>query len=195
LCFLYRKNFLQPAVLFHSTLQHLLQLMLQKVRNADAASRSNAVKAGIIIILLYTHSLFFSMRKFILFIVVSFLFLDVPAQSSPLKQLQEELKSHPQQDTILVNRLNKMAGRRELSTPGRDSASADALIISPQLRYIAGEVRALLRQPQTKDKALKFDLMKQAVAVGEKAGQAVVRRNLQILMLWQMNIYDSAIMV
>ncbi|MCW3111797.1 MAG: tetratricopeptide repeat protein [Segetibacter sp.] len=135
------------------------------------------------------------MRKFILFIVVSFLFLDVPAQSSRLKQLQEELKSHPQQDTILVNRLNKMAGRRELSTPGRDSASADALIISPQLRYIAGEVRALLRQAQTKDKALKFDLMKQAVAVGEKAGQAVVRRNLQILMLWQMNIYDSAIMV
>lgn len=61
------------------------------------------------------------MIKLILSVLILFVFINVWAQITRLQELSEQLAHDPQLDIFRVNRLTKIAARRELSTADGDT--------------------------------------------------------------------------
>lgn len=79
-------------------------------------------------------------KAFLLFCLISTTIL-AAAQTAEIEKLKSELKSHPQQDTFRVNRLNALANRN-LPLPDREKYANEALSISKKINYVKGEGHA-----------------------------------------------------
>ncbi len=86
------------------------------------------------------------MKKLPVSIVLIFCFLMAYSQEHLIQRLEQQLKDHPQADTLRVNRLNKLGEMFSLTTGKRDTLSAEALVIAQKLSYYNGEAFALFNQ-------------------------------------------------
>lgn len=80
-------------------------------------------------------------KAFLLFCLISTTIL-AAAQTAEIEKLKSELKSHTQQDTFLVNRLNRLANSVNLSLTDREKYANQALSISKKINYVKGEGHA-----------------------------------------------------
>ena len=79
------------------------------------------------------------MKHLFVSVVLAFCFIAVYGQEHQIRQLEQQIASHPQQDTLRVNRLNELALIPSVS-PGRaDSLATEALTISRKIGYVTGE--------------------------------------------------------
>jgi hypothetical protein len=70
-------------------------------------------------------------------------------QERQIKQLEQQIANHPQQDTFRVNRLNKLAQFLSLSAGKADTFATEALSIAQKLNYDRGQGLALVNQGLT----------------------------------------------
>ena len=84
------------------------------------------------------------MKKVLVFLLLAACFVRAPAQEQDIKRLEQQLKTHTQQDTFRVNRLNELAGITSLSLGRQDTVGTEALALSQKLNYPEGKVLALI---------------------------------------------------
>ena len=70
----------------------------------------------------------------------------VRGQEHQIKQLEQQIAAHPQQDTFRVNRLNELAQIPSISTGKNDTLATEAFAIAKKLNYDRGQGLALINQ-------------------------------------------------
>jgi len=86
------------------------------------------------------------MKHLFVSVVLVFCFVTAYSQERQIKQLEQQIASHPQPDTLRVNRLNELAHIPSVS-PGRaDTFATEALTISRKIGYVTGEGYALVNK-------------------------------------------------
>jgi two-component system, NtrC family, sensor kinase len=112
------------------------------------------------------------MKKFLIILSILLYAFQSYAQKNRLKELQQQLKAHPQADTVRVNRLIAITKLTGVSMGMLDTVSNEALSISKNLGYQQGQVLALLAAGNVKyqknDIPQSFALMQQALSLAEK---------------------------
>jgi len=114
------------------------------------------------------------MKKLLLFLTLIVCCVEVYSQEHQIRQLEQQLKDHPQIDTFRVNRLNELAQIPSVSPARIDTIATEALSISQKLSYPLGEGFALANKAfaasQLGKRQQAADLLKQLYVITEKTG-------------------------
>jgi signal transduction histidine kinase/tetratricopeptide (TPR) repeat protein len=94
------------------------------------------------------------------------------SQEQRIKKIEQDIKTHKQQDTLRVNRLNELQSLFTLPLSQADSVAKEALSVSRKLHYDEGEVESLIalsrviyrKNDQPKARAL----LDQSIALAQK---------------------------
>jgi len=102
------------------------------------------------------------------------------AQSFEIERLRKEVKEHPQQDTVRVNRLNEICNTfPSVATAEMGKFADEALFISRKLKYARGEGYALIGKARSiylpGDKQGGAALLQEADSIAKKIGDAVLQ--------------------
>lgn len=112
------------------------------------------------------------MKKSLLLSIVLFFSFVAYGQTDKIKKLSQQLKSHPQQDTFRVNRLNEMASITSISQALADSLATEAIAISRKLNFPEGEANGLVNLSfilyRRGDVARSTKMLEQDIALAEK---------------------------
>lgn len=84
------------------------------------------------------------MKKYLFFILFINFYTGVHAQSLEIDRIKNELKTHAEQDTFRVNRLNLLAFNLSLPAEEREKFAAEAIAISDKINYDTGKGKALI---------------------------------------------------
>lgn len=94
------------------------------------------------------------------------------AQEQRVKIVEQDLKTHNQQDTLLVNRLNELQNLITLPLGKADSMGNEALSISRRLKYTEGEIESLIALARVlvrkNDQQQARALLDQSIALAQK---------------------------
>src|SRR5688572_18906346 len=90
------------------------------------------------------------MKKTVFLFLSITLLLKVAAQEILIKQLEDQLAKHGQQDSFRVNRLNQLALLYDVPAGRRDSIAREAATLSQQINYPPGEAVALINLAMVK---------------------------------------------
>jgi len=86
------------------------------------------------------------MRRILLSFTLITYFITAYAQQREIRQLEQQIASHPQQDTFRVNRLNKLGQIPSISNGKVDTVATEALGIAQKLNYDIGKGFALVNK-------------------------------------------------
>src|ERR1041384_8238540 len=86
------------------------------------------------------------MRRILLSFTLITYFITAYAQQREIRQLEQQIASHPQQDTFRVNRLNKLGQIPSISNGKVDTVATEALSIAQKLNYDIGKGFALVNK-------------------------------------------------
>jgi signal transduction histidine kinase len=86
------------------------------------------------------------MKHLFVSVVLAFCFVTAYSQERQIKQLEQQIASHPEQDTFRVNRLNELAQISSVTARKQDSLSTEAIAISRKIGYAAGEGYGLINK-------------------------------------------------
>lgn len=84
------------------------------------------------------------MKRTIIFLILIACFTRPYAQEQRVKIVEQDLKTHKQQDTLRVNRLIELQNLITVPSPKLDSIANEALSISKKFNYKEGEVESLI---------------------------------------------------
>jgi len=114
------------------------------------------------------------MRRIFLSFVLITCIITAYGQQHQIRQLEQQIANHPQQDTFKVNRLNKLALIVSVSAGKRDTLSTEAIVISRKIGYTTGEGFGLINKGMAASalgsRAQIPGLLKQVRAIIEKNG-------------------------
>lgn len=79
------------------------------------------------------------MKHLLILAALVFCFATVYSQERQIRQLEQQIANHPQQDTFRVNRLNALAQISSVPPKKQDSLSTEAIAISQKIGYPTGE--------------------------------------------------------
>ncbi len=100
--------------------------------------------------------------------------LAAKSQSIAIDKVKAQISSHPQQDTVRVNRLNEVGLYSNLPADEKEKAANEALLISRKINYTLGVGYALLNlgdaNTQMGKKQVGDAFLKQADSVAKKTG-------------------------
>ena len=98
------------------------------------------------------------MKRTIIFLSLIACFTRLYAQEQRVKIVEHDLKTHKQQDTLRVNRLNELQNLITLPVGKLDSMANEALSISRKLHYNEGEAESLIALARAKPNELNVAL-------------------------------------
>ena len=112
------------------------------------------------------------MKRTIIFLTLIACFTRLHAQEQRVKIVEQDLKTHKQQDTLRVNRLNELQGLIVLPLGKADSMANEALSISRKLNYNEGEVESLIALARVivrkNDQRQARALIEQSITIAQK---------------------------
>jgi signal transduction histidine kinase len=112
------------------------------------------------------------MKKTIILLLLITYFSGLYAQEQRIKIVEQDLKTHKQQDTLRVNRLNELPTLLILPISRLDSITNEALSVSQKLHYPEGEAEALINTSRATYRKnnipLATDQLNRALALSEK---------------------------
>ncbi|HTE00873.1 MAG TPA: tetratricopeptide repeat protein [Mucilaginibacter sp.] len=114
------------------------------------------------------------MNKVLTCFLLAVCFVRAYGQEHQIKQLEKQLKDHPQADTFRVNRLNELANVASISPGKSDTLSTEAITISRNIGYPTGEGFGLVYKGFAAfllgHREQMPALQKRALAIAEKTG-------------------------
>ena len=112
------------------------------------------------------------MKRTIIFLSLIACFTRLYAQEQRVKIVEHDLKTHKQQDTLRVNRLNELQNLITLPVGKLDSMANEALSISRKLHYNEGEAESLIALARAtfrkNDQRQARSLLDQSIALAQK---------------------------
>lgn len=112
------------------------------------------------------------MKKNIILLLLVAWFSSLYGQEQRVKIVEQDLKTHKQQDTLRANRLNELQSLITLPLAKADSMANEALSISRKLHYNEGEAESLISLARVKlrknDQQQTRALLDQAIALAQK---------------------------
>ena len=112
------------------------------------------------------------MKKTIIFLILITCFCRLYGQEQRVKIVEQDLKTHEQQDTLRVNRLNELQSLITLPLAKADSMGNEALYISRRLKYTEGEIESLVALARVllrkNDQQQARALLDQSIALAQK---------------------------
>jgi two-component system NtrC family sensor kinase len=112
------------------------------------------------------------MKRTIIFLSLIACFTRLYAQEQRVKIVEHDLKTHKQQDTLRVNRLNELQNLITLPVGKLDSMANEALSISRKLHYYEGEAESLIALARAtfrkNDQRQARSLLDQSIALAQK---------------------------
>jgi len=112
------------------------------------------------------------MKRTIIFLSLIACFTRLYAQEQRVKIVEHDLKTHKQQDTLRVNRLNELQNLITLPVGKLDSMANEALSISRKLHYNEGEAESLVALARAtfrkNDQRQARSLLDQSIALAQK---------------------------
>ena len=112
------------------------------------------------------------MKRTIIFLTLIACFTRLYAQEQRVKIVEHDLKTHKQQDTLRVNRLNELQNLITLPVGKLDSMANEALSISRKLHYNEGEAESLIALAKAtfrkNDQRQARSLLDQSIALAQK---------------------------
>ncbi len=107
-------------------------------------------------------------------LLIAFIIASAQSMQERVKQLQQQIAEHTQQDTFRVNRINELVDTKNIPLGQRDTLTNEALAIARKIAYPVGEGYALINLANVRfrqqDTATAYGLFRQAMAVAEKTG-------------------------
>ena len=112
------------------------------------------------------------MKRTIIFLTLVACITRLYAQEQRVKKIEQDLKTHKQQDTLRVNRLTELQTLITVPLAKADSMANEALSISKKLNYKEGEVESLLALARVtvrkNDQRQARVLLEQSIALAQK---------------------------